>query len=418
MASGLEMGYWHSQWRGDLVAYLSRLSLTNYRNFRQLELDLPSGVSVFHGANAEGKTALLESVYTLAVGRSFRAGSERQVVNFDAGSSGQAAYVAGIACRDGQTINAVVGYEPAGAGDGLSQTDTAEPGAADSVGVLLPMVRKRIRVNRQPCTAARLVGLIGATLFVADDLDLVLGSPTNRRRYLDILISQAAPDYLATLQRYQAALRSRNRLLRLHRDGRVEPDEMEYWNDQLVGCGSLLVLGRAKALKHLAVSADELHRELAGSGRTLRLVYQPRVLPQDSIEHTELEFRRQLQQQASRERATGVTAVGPHRDDFIIVANGLLASDFASRGESRTIALALRLAEAEYLSRIRTDDPIILLDDVFSEMDKQRRERVLFKASGYRQALITTTDVEPVRAHFGADATYFRVADGAVSLDA
>ena len=400
------------------MAYLARLSLTNYRNFRQLELDLPSGVSVFHGANAEGKTALLESVYTLAVGRSFRAGSERQVVNFDAGSSGQAAYVAGIACRDGQTINAVVGYEPAGAGDGLSQTDTQEPGAADSGGAPLPMVRKRIRVNRQPCTAARLVGLIGATLFVADDLDLVLGSPTNRRRYLDILISQAAPDYLAALQRYQAALRSRNRLLRLHRDGRVEPDEMEYWNDQLVGCGSLLVLGRAKALKHLAVSADELHRELAGSGRTLRLVYQPRVLPQDSIEHTELEFRRQLQQQASRERATGVTAVGPHRDDFIIVANGLLASDFASRGESRTIALALRLAEAEYLSRIRADDPIILLDDVFSEMDKQRRERVLFKASGYRQALITTTDVEPVRAHFGADATYFRVADGAVSLDA
>ena len=400
------------------MAYLSRLSLTNYRNFRQLELDLPSGVSVFYGANAEGKTALLESVYTLAVGRSFRAGSERQVVNFDAGSSGQAAYVAGIACRDGQTINAVVGYEPAGAGDGLSQTNTAEPGAADSVAAPLPMVRKRIRVNRQPCTAARLVGLIGATLFVADDLDLVLGSPTNRRRYLDILISQALPDYLAALQRYQAALRSRNRLLRLHRDGRVEPDEMEYWNDQLVGCGSLLVLGRAKALKHLAVSADELHRELAGPGRTLRLVYQPRVLPQDSIEHTELEFRRQLQQQASRERATGVTAVGPHRDDFIIVANGLLASDFASRGESRTIALALRLAEAEYLSRIRADDPIILLDDVFSEMDKQRRERVLFKASGYRQALITTTDVEPVRAHFGADATYFRVADGAVSLDA
>ena len=400
------------------MAYLSRLSLTNYRNFRQLELDLPSGVSVFHGANAQGKTALLESVYTLAVGRSFRAGSERQVVNFDAGSSGQAAYVAGIACRDGQTINAVVGYEPAGAGAGLSRTNTPEPGAADSVAAPLPTVRKRIRVNRQACTAARLVGLIGATLFVADDLDLVLGSPTNRRRYLDILISQAVPDYLAALQRYQAALRSRNRLLRLHRDGRVEPDEMEYWNDQLVGCGSLLVLGRAKALQRLAVSADELHRELSGSGRPLRLVYQPRVLPQDSIENTELEFRRQLQQQASRERATGVTAVGPHRDDFIIVANGFLASDFASRGESRTIALALRLAEAEYLSRIRADDPIILLDDVFSEMDNQRRERVLFKASGYRQALITTTDVEPVRAHFGADATYFRVADGAVSLDA
>ena len=122
-----------------------------------------------------------------------------------------------------------------------------------------------------------------------------------------------------------------------------------------------------------------------------------------------------LQQNGARERATAVTAVGPHRDDFAIFADGLDAHAFASRGEARTIALSLRLAEADYLAQARDDDPIIMLDDVFSEMDAQRRERVLRKAAAYRQTLITTTDPEAVRAVLGDGATYFHVSHGGVS---
>ena len=393
------------------MAYLSRLSLANYRNFRQIDLELPTGVSVFEGANAQGKTALLEAAYTLAIGRSFRADSEREVVNFGAANDGEACYVSGVAHRDDREFAAVVGYLPAGEvrpdGD-----DVCDSGV---VGPRLPSVRKQIRVNRQPCTAASLLGQIGATLFFADDVNLVLGPPSERRRYLDVVISQADRYYLAALQRYQAALRNRNGLLRRQRDNRVEPEEMLYWDDQLVQAGSTLIQGRAAALDYLAESVDELHRELADPQSSLRLIYQPRVSPQDSAEETESRFRRELQDSAAEERARAVTVAGPHRDDVAIVADGLPAHSFASRGEARTIALALRLAEADYLAVTRADDPIIMLDDVFSEMDAGRRERVLRKAAQYRQTLITTTEIEPIRLFFGERATYYHVAGGQVA---
>ena len=393
------------------MAYLSRLGLTNYRNFRQVEIELPLGVSVFAGGNAQGKTALLEAAYTLAIGRSFRADSEREVVNFDAANRGDAAYVSGLACRDGREISAVVGYLPAGDGRGRP----ADATDCDSTGQSMPPVRKQIRMNRQPGTAASLLGHIGATLFFADDVDLVLGPPSERRRYLDILISQADGYYLKALQRYQAALRNRNGLLRRQRESRVEPEEMLYWDDQLVQAGSTLVVGRAAALDYLAKSADCLHQTLADTQHPLQLVYQPRLAAEGSAADIAAVFREELKKSAAREQATAVTAVGPHRDDIMILANGLFANSFASRGEARTIALAMRLAEAEYLSQTRGDDPIILLDDVFSEMDAPRRERVLQKVASYRQALITTTEIEPARAHFGDSAAYFHVGNGEVA---
>jgi DNA replication and repair protein RecF len=393
------------------LAYLSRVSLTNYRTFREAAFDLPPGVSVFHGANGEGKTAVLEAVYTLAVGRSFRTEREREVVNFDAARNAEAAYVEGAAERDGQAITAVVGYLPG------NDPQTAGPDACSDgpAAGIMPAVRKQIRVNRQPSTASNLLGRIGATLFFADDVNLVLGPPAERRRYLDVLISQADRYYLTALQRYQAALRNRNGLLRRQREGRVEPDEMRYWDDQLVAAGSTLVQGRAAALEYLATAADEVQRSLADAPAALQLVYQPRVPAHGSAEDTASAFREELEKSAAREQATATTVVGPHRDDFIILAGGRLGNSYASRGEARTIALALRLAEADYLAQVRQDDPIILLDDVLSEMDANRRERVLDQVAIYRQALITTTDVEPVRAHFGDNAAYFHVSGGVVT---
>ena len=391
------------------MAQLSRLSLSNFRNFRQADIGLPSGVSVFYGANAQGKTALLEAVYTLAVGRAFRAEREREVVNFQAARCGEPAYITGVAGDGAQALTVVVGYEPAR----LPPTDVDETGRTTT----LPAVSKQIRVNRQPSTASGLVGRIGATLFVVDDLDLVLGSPTHRRRYLDVLISQGHRAYLRALQRYQAALRNRNGLLRQQREGQMDPDQMEYWEAQLAQTGSQIILSRADALNRLAALARQHHHELAIPDHGLALEYRPNVSPKENAESTEEEFRRSFQERASRERTTAVTATGPHRDDFGIYIGGLHAGSFASRGEARTIALALRLAEASYLAEVRADDPIILLDDVFSEMDPARKERVLRKCVAYRQTLMTTTDVESVRAVVGDEATYFRVSDNAVERE-
>ena len=395
------------------MARITRLSLVNYRNFREVDFAPPAGVSVFHGGNAQGKTSLLEAAYTLAVGRSFRTERERQVLNFDAARDGAAAYITGIACVDGQSLMVVVGYQP-------TARETITGGDADPDGTVtttLPPVSKQIRVNRQPATASGLVGRVAASLFSVDDLDLALGAPAHRRRYLDVLISQADRSYLQALQRFQAALRNRNGLLRRRREGHVDPEELEYWDEQLVQWGAAVTFGRSEALARLAVFVRRQHGELGEPGQDLALKYLPSVSPGDDAEDTAASFQRELQRGSAREQATAVTAVGPHRDNFAMQVNGRDAASFASRGEARTIALALRLAEAEYLAEMRGDDPIILLDDVFSEMDDGRRERVLQKVARYRQTLITTTDVGPVRAALGAGATYFRVADGTVSRE-
>ena len=195
------------------MARITRLSLVNYRNFREADITPPAGVSVFHGGNAQGKTSLLEAAYTLAVGRSFRTERERQVLNFEAARDGAAAYITGTACVDGQSLTVVIGYQPAARETGSDPAaNVVDPGPAT-----LPPVTKQIRVNRQAATASGLVGRIAASLFSVDDLDLVLGSPAHRRRFLDVLISQADRSYLQALQRFQAALRNRNGLLRRRR---------------------------------------------------------------------------------------------------------------------------------------------------------------------------------------------------------
>ena len=389
------------------MALLSRLILSNFRNFPALDVALPPGVVVLCGANAQGKTSLLEAVYLLAIARSFRAENEREVVNFAAAREGQQALVGGHLERDDQRIQVFVGYTCA--------APAAGGRAAGSPAGLNYSVRKEIRVNRVRRTAADLVGTVGAVLFNADDIQLVQGPPAGRRRYLDILISQGDPLYLKALQRYTQVVRQRNRLLRLLREGRAEGTELEFWDDRLVSEGAWLSWQRTQALNLLARLCADHHRNLSSPGELLTLEHLPSVPVGQDLEATAGHFRQALAGQQARELATGSTAVGPHRDDFKLLVDGVDMGTFASRGQARTIALTLRLAEASYLSQVRQDEPVVLLDDVLSEMDEDRRRRVLEKVAGYGQSLITTTDLDLVRPCFGSNATYLSVAGGTVT---
>ena len=390
------------------MARLSRLALSNFRNFLELDLALPPGVVVLYGGNAQGKTTLLEAVYLLAIARSFRAENEREVVNFAAARAGEQTLVGGALERDGERTAVYVGY----ACNPLSPNTAEPPGEG---GALSYSVRKEIRVNRVRRTAADLVGTLGAVLFNAEDIDLVQGPPVGRRRYLDILISQGNPIYLKALQRYTQVVRQRNRLLRLMREGRAEGAELEFWDDRLVREGSWLSWQREEAIALLAGLCADHHRDLSSPGEDLTLQRMPSVPGTDGLEATEARFRQSLLAQRSRELATGSTAVGPHRDDFKLLVDGVDMGTFASRGQARTLALALRLAEASYLSLVRQDEPVVLLDDVLSEMDEGRRARVLEQIVGYGQSLITTTDLETVRGFLGNGATYLKVCDGKVA---
>lgn len=389
------------------MAYLSHLSLTNFRNLVELELDLPEGVVVFFGSNAQGKTTLLEAVYLLAIARSFRAENEREVLNFQAAAQGKHGLVGGTIEKLGERVQVMVGYQPVPprADAGESERDPRHGGIS---------VRKQIRVSRVKRTATELVGTVNAVLFSAEDIELVMGPPSGRRRFLDVLISQADPLYIKGLQRYQKVVQQRNQLLRMINDGRAQAEELAFWDDELVREGSWITWRRRDVMKVLASVCAEHHAQLATPGEFFQISYQPSVPVAETIQDTEEQFRQSLAAASRRERATANTVVGPHRDDFDLLINEVDMGTFASRGQARTLGLSLRLAEASYLASVRGEGPIILLDDVLSEMDSDRRRRVLEKATQYQQSLITTTDIEPMKDFFGETATYFRVADGGV----
>ena len=389
--------------------HLSHLSLTNFRNFLQLELDLPQGIVVLFGGNAQGKSGLLEAIYLLAIAKSFRAENEYEVVNWKAALEDGNALVGGTIEKQDERLRVYVGYQCVPARE-------TQPGPS-RLGDHVFGVRKQIRVSRVKRTAAELVGLVTAVLFTAQDIDLVQGPPSNRRRYLDILLSQVDRSYFKSLQRYQRVLQQRNRLLKLLQDRRAGPDELTFWDEELVKEGSWITDRRAEAMAALLSLCRERHSELTGGREDLILEYRPRVPlgPAGPGGDTQGGFMAALEASRNREVGLGSTLVGPHRDDFALLVNDVDMGPYASRGQARTLALTLRLAEAEYLASARGEGPIVLLDDVLSEMDSFRRGRVLEKAAQYQQLIITTTDLEIIQRSAVDSATYYQVEGGRVS---
>ena len=385
--------------------YLSHLSLTNFRNFTHLELELPAGPVALYGHNAQGKTSLLEAIYLLAIGRSFRAENEHEVVNWSTARTNGSALVGGSVQKQDAALKVYIGYQCAPPLDTNNRSS-------------VPRVRKQIRVSRVKRTASELVGTVNAVIFTAPDIELVQGPPSVRRRYLDILMSQADSGYLRCLQRYQRVLQHRNRLLRLLQERRAEEDELFYWDDELTKEGSWIVSQRHQTMVRLSSLSLDGHKELTGAGEELVMQYRPGVPGcdgTDAIEEIRLGFQEALNASMDRERAQGSTVVGPHRDDFKLLVDGVDMGTYASRGQARTIALTLRLAEAAHLASVREERPIVLLDDILSELDEVRREKVLEKAVQYHQMIITTTDLDPLKSKSLTDAAVYHVDGGTVT---
>jgi DNA replication and repair protein RecF len=366
-------------------------------------LDLPPGIVVLFGRNAQGKTSLLEAIYLLAIARSFRAENEHEMVNWQAAGEEGGALVSGTIEKLNERLRVYIGYQYVPTPESKSRPFG---------------VRRQISVSRVKRTAAELVGLVNAVLFNAEDIELVQGAPSFRRRYLDILMSQVDPPYVKSLQRYQRVLHQRNRLLRLLSEGRAGEDELAFWNEELAKEGSWIVEQRHKAMALLATLCHKVHGELTGAAEELKVKYRPNVpryAQVGSVQETQQEFMAALDSSRARELRLSSTVVGPHRDDFELLVNDVDMGTYASRGQARTLALSLRLAEAAYLSSAREEGPIVLLDDVLSEMDSSRRSHVLDKVAQYRQVIITTTDLEPIRKSSLAIADCLQVEGGNVS---
>ncbi len=414
------------------------LSLTNFRTYRRLELDLPPGVSVLCGNNAQGKSNLLEALYLLATIKSFRTTSERELVSWHAGPDERFARVSAEIERQGSTSRLdIILIEP-----------TSGNAANAAAGARTRALRKRIRLNRQPRRALDALGQLNSVLFTPADVELITGSPAQRRRYLDIMLCQVDPHYVRVLSQYQRVLTQRNALLRQLRDRRLPADQLRYWTEQVVALGSELIVGRGQAIATLNSCLAAIHPRLVDDHTSLGIVYHSSVteLPSALAEESgaaaraddvrpavAAQFAAQLDAQQERERRQGMTVVGPHRDDLAFTVDGVDLNRFGSRGQQRTAALAVKLAEAAVMEQRTGERPLLLLDDVLSELDPQRRlllQEILtgdglpvasapsagrgHSANRGGQVLITTTELRPFTPAFLAAATVFQVANGAL----
>ena len=393
--------------------YISHISLTNFRNYERLELDLQPGMSLFQGGNGEGKSNLLEAMYLLAVARSPRASGDRELVRRANGEGEFYTQVAADVRRRDDSVNLQINFRSTAA------ATVAEPNAARNAPAS-PALRtqKYFRVNGAPRRASALIGHLNAVMFSAEDMEIVYGSPSARRRYLNILISQTDREYLSAIQRYERVLRQRNHLLRRIRDGAAHANQLAFWNDELIKEGARIIAQRLDTARRLSGSASPMYRGLSSGGERLSVEYKPNVvLPREtgiSEEGISELMRANMEERRAQELARGVTVTGPHRDDLALTLDGMAAAAFASRGQTRTAVLALKLAEAAYLRERRGQEPVILLDDVLSELDAARREQVLEHAAQYHQAIITTADADAIAPLLPSSAARFGVRGGSV----
>jgi DNA replication and repair protein RecF len=388
---------------------VSRLTLTGFRSYARLEAVLEPGPNVVVGPNAAGKTNLVEALVLLSSGRSHRSSSDTEMVRW--GSPFARVY----AC-----LTAVPpAPDPPAPGVPPGKTGVAAPQELEVViHASSPNggPRKRVRVNGVARRTSALPAVLRTVLFAPEDMLLIAGSPSLRRSALDAIVVQREPTAVATLAAYSRVLTQRNSLLRRIRDGSASRAELAAWDAFLCEHGGRIVRWRHEALAALAEPLARAHAGIAPSeagetGLTLRYVSNATPTP---VEDPGSAIRRRLAETAEKEVWNGSTLVGPHRDDVLFEAAGRDLATFASRGQQRTAILALKLAELETLTLLDGRPPLLLLDDVFSELDPERRSHLVRRIAGLPQAIVTTTASEDLDASLVAAASLWRVEPGAL----
>ena len=350
---------------------ISKLLLTDFRNHKNLTLSFPSGATTIVGPNGRGKTNIVEAVHYLATLGSHRVSQDGPLIR------------SGLTTA--QICATVIKH------DRQAQTE---------ITINYPGVNKVV-LNGANLTKPRdLLGLVSTVIFSPEDLELIKGEPAARRRFIDEFSTLLTPKFSNTRSEYERTLKQRNTLLKSL--GRKNPSEsaratLDAWNEQLVTHGSELIAHRLKNLNKLEPNISKFGNVISGDREPLIVNYLSSWLPSEKLTNTEIknEFRISLEKRFSDEVERGVTLVGPHRDDLNIELSSMPAKGYASHGQSWSIAIALRLASFTVL-REHDDDPILILDDVFAELDEKRRTRLIESISGVEQTLITAAVQEDI----------------------
>lgn len=397
---------------------IDHLSLTNFRNYARLELALPAAQPiVLHGANAQGKTSLLEAIYYLATAKSPYTTSDRQLIHWRAENdpvpfarvSGDVIDVRGARTRIDITL------------------------MIESPNETISRFRKVVKINGVDKRVMDLVGLINVVLFLPQDLTLIEGTPSDRRRFMDNTLGQVDARYLEAVDEYEKILPQRNALLRRIGDRAAHPRELEFWDEKLTECGSVIIAGRQGFLREIETRAQRVHYDLTARREMLTLHYQPSFMPtvknngQMSFDlmgldlHRELtpeqiapQFADQLQAEQRESIDRGVTLSGPHRDELRLSINGRDIGLYGSRGQARTAVMALKMAELVWMHTQIGESPILLLDEVVAELDASRREYLLNRIDGDAQTLMTTTELDIFAPTFLDRAAIWQVVEGQI----
>lgn len=367
---------------------ITELTLRSYRSYETLYLAFDPGVQIFLGANAQGKTNIIEALYYAAFGRSHRTSSDAELIRVGA---------------DGAHI-------------GLSFRRHDVPGELSFT--FARGARRRITYAGESLRQRDLVGILPMVLFSPEDLFLVKGAPALRRRYLDAELSQASPAYYGELLRYTRILKQRNAVLKDIRERLAAPDDLSPWDAQLAKSAAYIVTRRIAAVAQLGALSARVQAVLA-AGEELALAYEiagagaEDFAEDDMTESLHVWYNKMLCEGRARDIARAATGVGPHLDDLVLRVGGMSLRSYGSQGQQRTGALALKLAELFYLQENIGEAPILLLDDVMSELDADRRRALLdFIRHEHIQTFITATDA----AYFPAErmGTYRYVEAGMV----
>ncbi len=373
--------------------YVTAIELVDFRSYEHVELSLNAGVTVLVGRNGQGKTNVVEALGYLATLSSHRVASDQPLVRHDA----KVAVVRAAVERTGRRL--------------LLEIE------------VVPGKSNRARINKSPLPRPReLLGVLRTVMFAPEDLTLVRGDPDARRSFLDELMTLRTPRLAGVKADFERTLKQRNALLKsaMGTRGSFDASTLAVWNDHLVQLGSELLHERLTLVSDLHGPVRDAYADLAPAGGEARLDYRaswtgaPPLDPQRSREAIAEEFRDSLQRVEKDELQRGVTLVGPHRDDLVLLLGDHPAKGYASHGESWSMVLALRLASFELL-RIDGDDPVLILDDVFAELDSTRRERLAQMVVGAEQVLVTAAVADDIPRTLSGDR--FTVDSGHITAD-
>ena len=389
--------------------FLTHLSLTNFRAFSRLDMDMPRRILLLVGDNAQGKTSLLEAVYFFSTFTSVQSSSDRQAINFLVLEEPipVSRLVADFVRDDHQhQIEIRLILEQNGNGNGQR-------------------FRKEILVDGSKRSAYQAVGLFNAVILLPFMTRIIEGGPEERRKYMNYALAQVIPGYAKALSEYSQSLAQRNALLKQIAERNSDISQLDYWDTIIAERGSILQFHRVKAIQEIEILANKIHRSLTDDREILQFSFLPALNFNNSQKNDYLldknkgDFQQlfldSLKVKQKEEILRGVTTIGPHRDELRFIVNDLDMGDYGSRGQIRTTMLALKLAELEWMKNQTGEKPVLLLDETLAELDQKRREKLLQAIIDGDQTILTTTDMKLFNHDFSEHATIWHIQQGIIN---